>query len=198
MKRNEVLIVGMGVVVGAVLAVLLIPTGARATAPVPVLSIEPAPEPIPVDLRVSLPDWSGCTDHAGAPVACKAPAILFVAGGTKRVMIAVLGSDDDQASDAMIQMWPSGRVEFAADYRLQAPAEAFWSSVAHARMGDCGPLAYRALVAHSRAEQDVARSLRDLTAAQTAWQPPRGDLVGQANDLGSRALACLRSVGITE
>jgi len=65
-------------------------------------------------------------------------------------------------------------------------------------MGDCGPLAYRALVAHSRAEQDVARSLRDLTAAQTAWQPPRGDLVGQANDLGSRALACLRSVGITE
>jgi len=121
-----------------------------------------------------------------------------------RALIAIHDKEETSFPDAMVQMWPSGRIEFSADYRTpHAPAEAFWSAVAQLRMGDCGPLAYRALLAHGRAEQDVARSLRDLTAASaawtvgTAWQPPRGDLIDQANDLGSRALACLRSVGIT-
>jgi|SRR3990172_942768 len=193
MRCSESGVIGLGTMAGCALAVWLIPVSAHP----PASSSTSEPTVNAPELHADLPDWSGCTTASGGPVACQSPAI-FWRHSSGRIMIAVLGSDDDQASDAMIQMWPSGRVEFAADYRLQAPAEAFWSAVAHLRMGDCGPLAYRALLAHGRAEQDVARSLRDLTAAQTAWQPPRGDLIDQANDLGSRALVCLRSVGIAE
>src|SRR3972149_3499827 len=164
MRCSESGVIGLGTMAGGGLggwarAVGLTPASAHP----PASSSTSEPTVNAPELHADLPDWSGCTTASGGPVACQSPAI-FWRHSSGRIMIAVLGSDDDQASDAMIQMWPSGRVEFAADYRLQAPAEAFWSSVAHARMGDCGPLAYRALVAPSRAEQDVARSLRDLTA----------------------------------
>ena len=118
-------------------------------------------------------------------------------------MLAIHDKEEAAWPDAMVQLWPSGRVEFSADYRAQAPAEALWAEVARMRMGDCGPKSYRALVTFGEWAGEVGRFSGELAESLRRGQPaeaaslPREDLSQRAATQIREALECLRAVGVT-